>query len=202
MQEKGAPKSKCQARWFQRWESEEIYCDQVPYILRYCWGVEVATFHHVLRSPWPWFHQVSAPSLQRFIRIWSCDNCSIVLRLLQEATSLAMAASSMTRWFLHGSGAFGKNLLPIRPAQWCNPTKKWVLLSHPHKGSTWAQVPEILIHWFVLRQSTPWLLSVLPAGCCGSQGRSGWKSGRSCHGDQHACCCPHQRQHLPNTNSG
>ena len=36
MQEKGAPKSKCQARWFQRWESEEIYCDQVPYILRYC----------------------------------------------------------------------------------------------------------------------------------------------------------------------
>ena len=33
--------------------------------------------------------------------------------------------------------------------------KKWVLLSHPHKGSTWAQVPEILIHWFVLRQSTP-----------------------------------------------
>ena len=73
MQEKGAPKSKCQARWFQRWEGEGRCCDQVPYILRYCWGVEVATFHHVLRSPWPWFHQVSAPSLQRFIRIWGCD---------------------------------------------------------------------------------------------------------------------------------
>jgi len=33
---------------------------QVPYILRYCWGVEVATFHHVLRSPWPWFHQAAS----------------------------------------------------------------------------------------------------------------------------------------------
>ena len=32
---------------------------KVPYILRYCWGVEVATFHHVLRSPWPWFHKVN-----------------------------------------------------------------------------------------------------------------------------------------------
>ena len=113
-----------------------------------------------------------------------------------------MAASSMTRWVLHGSGAFGKCLLPIRPAQWCNPMKKWVLLSHPHKGSTWAQVPEILIHWFVLKQSTPWLLSVLRAGCCGSQGRSGRRSGRPRHGDQRACCCPHQRQHMPNTNSG
>ena len=50
----------------------------MPYILRYCWGVEVATFHHVLRSPWPWFHQVSAPSLQGFIRIWSCYYCSIL----------------------------------------------------------------------------------------------------------------------------
>ena len=30
---------------------------QVPYVLRYCWGVEVATFHHVLRSPWSWFHE-------------------------------------------------------------------------------------------------------------------------------------------------
>jgi len=32
---------------------------QVPYILRYCWGVEIPTFHHVLRSPWPWFHEAA-----------------------------------------------------------------------------------------------------------------------------------------------
>ena len=32
---------------------------QVPYILRYCWGVEIATFHHVLRSPWSWFHEAA-----------------------------------------------------------------------------------------------------------------------------------------------
>jgi len=30
---------------------------QVPYKIRYFWGVEVASFHHVLRAPWSWFHQ-------------------------------------------------------------------------------------------------------------------------------------------------
>jgi len=30
---------------------------QVPYKLRYCWGVDIAAFHHVLRAPWPWFQE-------------------------------------------------------------------------------------------------------------------------------------------------
>jgi len=30
---------------------------QVPYQIRYCWGVDVPAFHHVLRAPWPWFRE-------------------------------------------------------------------------------------------------------------------------------------------------
>lgn len=30
---------------------------QVPYTIRYFWGVQVAAFHHVLRAPWPWFRE-------------------------------------------------------------------------------------------------------------------------------------------------
>jgi len=32
---------------------------QVDYSIRYCWGVDIPAFHHVLRAPWPWFHQAA-----------------------------------------------------------------------------------------------------------------------------------------------
>ena len=36
---------------------------QVDYSIRYCWGVDIPAFHHVLRAPWPWFHQVAPTHL-------------------------------------------------------------------------------------------------------------------------------------------